>query len=233
MLPKLTSVAICPLAPLFPPESVFESEFTMTWRDEPAPPVELTGRLLMQSGKFRLEVVKINGKSVGTRDFGVVWDSKAKNGFVFSDALQGYAPVLQAVACTNLFTQTMAGENEPIDGHPVSKANVTEMASDGQTMTVQSFRARDLGDLPLKVDSLTGGPVSFVLALSKIHAARLVEELFLPPDGFTKYESETAMLNELADRQQDMSDQRHERAGEAGGGDEGQPEARPRSRGSE
>jgi hypothetical protein len=59
------------------------------------------------------------------------------------------------------------------------------------------------GNLPLQIDLLTS-PHPFTLALSKIQSIIPAEELFLPPDGFTKYESEAAMLDELAARQQSV-----------------------------
>jgi hypothetical protein len=87
------------------------------------------------------------------------------------------------------------------------------MGSDGQTINVQLLRAQDMGNLPLQIYSLNR-PHSFALALSKIQWVKPAEELFLPPDGFTKYESEAAMLNELAARQQNVFGEKHEQGGE-------------------
>jgi hypothetical protein len=83
------------------------------------------------------------------------------------------------------------------------------------SVTVQLLRAQDMGNLPLQIYSLNR-PHSFELALSKIQLVIPAEELFLPPDGFTKYENEAAMLNELAARQQSVFGEKHEQGGEGG-----------------
>lgn len=201
LVPKLTSVTTWPLAVLLTNNGAFESDFTMTLGDASGPPSKLSGQLLVRGGKLRLETAldKSSRKSARMGDFGVIWDEAAHQGFVFSEALQGYAPINRPARYTNLLTQVTAGKNEPIDGHPVDRASVTVMGSDGQTIVVQLLRAEDMGNLPLHIESLNG-PNSFTLALSKIHSVTPPEELFAPPDGFTKYQDETTMLNELETR---------------------------------
>ena len=204
-LPKVASVTATPLAPILTFGTAFESLFTLTLGDNPGVSPQVSGQLVVGGGKLRLEIAKVNGKTLRTGDFGVVWDTVAQRGYVFSEALQGYAPINDPVFCTNLVTQAMAGEVGSIDGHPVKQANVTVMQNDGQTLTVQLSSAGDSKDLPLKIERLTGGDYSFTLALAKIGMITPAEDLFLPPDGFTKYDNETAMLNELTQRQQNMS----------------------------
>jgi hypothetical protein len=236
LLPKLTSVATGPVAVLLTNGNAFRSEFTMTLEDASEPPLQFSGRIFARGGKLRLETAfdKSNGKSMRADDFGVIWDVAAHQGYVFSEALQGYAPINEAVRFTNLPAQVIAGQTERIEGHPVDKANVTVMGNDGQTMILQLLRAQDMGNLPLQIHSFDS-PQSFALALSKIQSVMPAEELFLPPDGFTKYESETAMLNELAARQRNVSGERHEQGGEVGdypqsgihGRNEGVPNTEP------
>jgi hypothetical protein len=45
---------------------------------------------------------------------------------------------------------------------------------------------------------------NFTLTLTKIQPGAPPDELFLPPGGFTKYDSEEALLAELTSRQQEM-----------------------------
>lgn len=231
LVPKLTSVTTWPLALLLTNGQAYEAEFTMTLGGT-EPPVKLSGQLLVRGGKLRLEGAfdKSNPRFKRTGDFGVIWDEAAHQGYVFSEAMQGYAPVSVMVRCTNLVTQVMAGKTERIEGHPVDKANATVMGSDGQTITVALTRAQDLGNLPLKIDSLSGSQ-AFALALSNIQALVPGEELFSPPDGFTKYQSQTAMLEELTSRQLSVTGGKHERIGK---GDSDEPtQTKPRFSGTQ
>ena len=84
--------------------------------------------------------------------------------------------------------------------HPVDKANATFLCSNGQMLSLHMLSAHNLGDLPLRIYSRYP-PQTFLLALSSIQTVRPAEELFLPPAGFTKYESEAVMLDELRVRQ--------------------------------
>jgi hypothetical protein len=205
LLPKFTSVTTWPLAVILTNGSAFESEFTLTLADDSPSPLNLSGQLLVRGGKLRFEAARFNGKAMRAGDFGVIWDASARQGFAFSEALQGYAPISEALHCTNLLTQVTPGETERIDGHPADKRNATIMGSNGQTLILQMLTARDLGNLPLKIFPSADSPYSFALTLSKIQLLVPADELFLPPDGFTKYVSAAAMLDELTDRQQDVS----------------------------
>ncbi|MGA2247193.1 MAG: hypothetical protein ABSH48_19555 [Verrucomicrobiota bacterium] len=218
-LPALTSVTTWPLGVLLTNGSAFESEFSLALEDPSGRPLILSGQLLVSGGKLRLEAARSNGKAMRTGDFGVIWDTSGHQGFVFSEALQGYSPISVAAHCTNLLVQTIGGETERIEGHSVDKSNVTMMRNDGQTMIVQLLRSQD-GNLPLRISSSPNSPFSFVLTLSNIQLLKPADELLLPPDGFTKYESETAMLDELADRQQSVSGVRHQQSSEGGESDQ-------------
>lgn len=215
-LPKLTAVTTWPLALLLTNGSAFGAEFTLTLDNAPKPPLKLSGELLVRGGKLRLEVAKSNGKSLRTGDFGVIWDAAAHQGYIFSEALQGCAPIKETVHCTNLLIQMAPEEAERIDGHPMDKANATVTGSDGQTILVQLLRAKDLGNLPLKIYSPADSPYSFALELSNIQLVKPAEKLFLPPDGFTEYDNATALLDELASRRQNEAGGDNDSAGPGG-----------------
>jgi hypothetical protein len=183
----------------------------------------------VSGGKLRLEAAKSNDKAIRAGDFGVIWDGDVHQGYAFCEALQGYSPVSEAVHCTNLLAQGVVGETERIEGHAVDKVNVTLLRSDGQTMVVQMLRSQDMGHWPLKICWPAETPYSFALALSNFQRVRPADELFEPPDGFTKYGSEAAMLNELADRQQNASGEKPEHSG---AGENNQPVGGHRSPGS-
>lgn len=210
LVPKMTAVTMWPLAVLLTNDSAFESEITLTL-GKAEPPLMLSGQLLVRGGKLRLEGTfeKAGRKPKGMGDFGVIWDEAARRGYVFSEALQGYAPITAAVRCTNVATQVMTETTERIEEHPTDRAKVTVTGSDGQTITVEETRAQDLGKLPLRID-LISGPQPFAMVLSKVVPIVPAEELFSPPDGFTKYTNQTAMLDELWARQHSTSGARHE-----------------------
>lgn len=211
LLPRLTTLTTGAIAVLLANGDAFSADFTMTLEDTSKRSVKISGQIFAHGGKLRLETAF--DKSKRANKFGVIWDVAANQGYVFSEALQGYAPINELVHPTNLLTQSMDAQTDRLEGHLVNKANVTIMGSDGQSMTFQISRAQDMGNLPLKIESLDSPqPVTFVL--SKVQLATPAEELFLPPDGFTKYENETAMLDELEVRQQSVFEGEHESGGD-------------------
>jgi hypothetical protein len=201
LLPRLTSLLTGPVGVLLTNDNALSSQFTMTFAEDLKHPI--SGQILVRGGKIRVEAVFATShkKSAGADGFGLIWDEDSNQGYVFSEALQGYAPLNNAVRYTNILIQAVTNPVERIEGHPVDKANVTVMASDGQNMAFQLMRAQDMGGLPIETKSLSSMQ-AFTLVLSEIRPGNPAVELFLPPDGFTRYESEVAMLTELGIRQQ-------------------------------
>ena len=66
------------------------------------------------------------------------------------------------------------------------------------------WRAADLKGLPLRIQCPSGG-VPLTLTLSKVSLEAVPNDLFLPPNGFTKYESPEAMMTEMALRRVNLS----------------------------
>jgi hypothetical protein len=213
LLPEATSVLTGPAAVLLTNGNACGAEFIMTFPNASPSPLKFSGQMLVSGGKLRLEGTfgKPNRESRRMGDFGLIWNVAAGQGYVFSEALQGYAPINEAIQFTNLVSQVTAAQTERIEGHVVDQVNVTVTDRDGQTTTIQLLRAQDLGNLPLQIHSVDGSH-PFALTLSKIQQVTPAEDLFLPPDGFTKYESEAAMLIELTGRQQSILG-RHEHDG--------------------
>ena len=67
------------------------------------------------------------------------------------------------------------------------------------------WRATDLGGLPLRIACATGG-TPLTLNLSKIRRDPPPNDLFLPPDGFTKYPSAEALMLELMARGESLNE---------------------------
>ena len=214
LLPRVTDEVTGVVAPLLPPDRAFTCDFTMTFQnndqppldDRPAhkdrPPLMVSGQILAGHGKIRLDT-SLNGpkkKAKPGNNFTVVWDAAAGQGSLASEALQGYALISNPVRSTNLATQVMTEPTDRSEGHPVDHANLTVTFSDGHTSVMQVSRARDLGNLPVAIH-FADGPRSVDLVLTKIQPVTPPDDLFLPPEEFTKYATETALLVELASRQ--------------------------------
>lgn len=199
LLPKLTAVFAGPVSSLLTNAAGFQSELAISWDD--TPPLKMEGWIFVEGGKLRIEAGSGSSKRANTGEFGLIWDVAANRGYVTSEALQGYAPIQSAIRVTNLTTQALPGQPQQLQDHPTDKAQVTITGSDGHILRLELTRAQDLGNLPLKIDSTDSGN-SFHLALTKIRSAVQGEDLFLPPDGFTPYGSQTALIEELAARQQ-------------------------------
>ena len=198
LLPRLAAVITGPVGVLLTNENGFSSEFTIQFQDGFGNPLQVSGQVLMRGGKLRLEAVF--AKTMAAGDIGLIWDAASNNGFVFSEDLQGYAPIYGTIRFTNLMTQLVISPIDRMEGHPVEKANVSVKCSDGKSKGYQILGAKDLAGLPLRITSLNSVP-PFTLTLSKVRLELPGDDLFLPPDGFTRYPSETAMLNELGTRQ--------------------------------
>lgn len=210
MLPKLRMLIAGPTAILLTNLAGFQSECVISLADANGAPRNYSGRLFAREGKLRLDTVPGKSKAASTLAFGVIWDATSNRGYVFSDALQGYAVLAGSDRFTNFLT-SVAGQPEKMDGHVVDNAEVTAIGLGSQIMVLQLKRAQDLGNLPLQIRQ-PDEPNSFTLRLVKIQTVVPPEEIFLPPDGFTKYESETAMLEELVARQHNVFESKPEGA---------------------
>jgi hypothetical protein len=209
MLPKLRAMMTGPTALLLTNLGGFQSECVISLADANGTLRNYSGRLFARGGKLRLETVPGKSKSASTHAFGVIWDAAASRGYVFSDALQGYAVLAGSDRFTNLLTSAV-GQPEKLEGHAVDSVDVTAIGVVNQKMVLQLNRAQDLGNLPMQIRK-PDETNSFALRLTKVQEIVPPEELFLPPDGFTKYESETALLDELLTRQRSVFESKQER----------------------
>jgi hypothetical protein len=200
-LPKLTSLFAGPVSMLLTNTGGYQSEMTISWNE--TPPLKVSGQLFVSGGRIRIEAETDGSKRANTGGFGLIWDVAANRGYVISEPLQGYAPIEGTIRVTNITTGALPDQPEKIENHLADKAQVVVLESDGQMLHFQLARAQDLGNLPLQINSIDPAN-SYQLALTKIQPLTPSEELFLPPDGFTKYDSETALLAELTARQQDV-----------------------------
>jgi hypothetical protein len=153
----------------------------------------LSGQLLCEGSHLVFSPAR------GDRTF--VWDARERNGFILSEALQGYAPFSSPTQITNVATvsETAGPASERVNGHPGHEVEVTVAMDDGSTARFSVWRASDLNGLPVRIKSLNTNE-NFEVNLSGIQSAKLASTLFGPPDGFTKYENPDIMAGELAMR---------------------------------
>jgi hypothetical protein len=223
-LPELTPVLTGPAGTLLTSSGDFESDWTLTLDNAPEPTLNLTGKLFVRGGKLHLETAPGKSKAIGVNELGLIWDAATARGWVYSEALQGYASIDGATQFTNLHTAMLADAPFTLAGHPVDHATATCTGSGGSTLVLQLVRARDLGNLPLQIQS-TIGNIVFNLTLNQVKPTQPADAFFLPPDGFTAYKSETALVEELSIRQESVfGEQTFRPVGETGAGETGGPD---------
>ena len=166
----------------------------------------VSGQLLARGGKllFLPDADKTQKKPARSVGISYLWDVAQGSGYVLSEALQGYAPVSSRARCTNLVAEIHDAAPQRIDGHPCVAQTMTMSASDGSMVRFEAWQATDLNGLPVRVASAANS-ASFTLNLSKVRLAPQPGGLFVPPSGFTRYNSVEAMMTELALRQQNLS----------------------------
>jgi hypothetical protein len=133
-------------------------------------------------------------------EFSFVWDTATGVGFVMSEALQGYATVAIKSAVTNVWVAAGQPIAEKINGQPCEVAQALVQFSDGKTSVFDVFRASTLRGFPLRIRSGTNTP-PLTVEFSKVRFETPPEDLFVLPEGYTKYPSPEAISDELAARQ--------------------------------
>ena len=174
----------------------------------PANGVELAaGELLGRGGKllFAPGPGKAAAKRARAEDFAFIWDVAANRGCMLNDPLQGYAPISYGRLFTNLTTSATLNQSaaENVAGHPCQQSEVTVAADDGSASVFRVWRATDLKGLPVRISGASDGtPVT--LTLSKVRLEAVPNDLFQPPNGFTKYDTAEGLINELSSRRHNL-----------------------------
>jgi hypothetical protein len=114
--------------------------------------------------------------------------------------LQAYAPIAASVEVTNIIWQTSTATEEQAGGHPCRRVEAVVQSSDGSSAQFAVWQAEDEKRFPVRIVSAESGP-GLTLDFTDIRLELPPPELFFPPDGFTKYETPTALMNELIVRQ--------------------------------
>jgi len=144
---------------------------------------------------------KLHTRTDGRYSF--LWNVSSNGGYVLSEALQAYAPVASPRQYTNVASQ-LSREAGKIAGHPCERAMFTTSTSDGQTESFEAWRAADLNGLALETRA-AGSEPGVIVRLTRVQPGRISLELFEVPDGFTRYATLDALVNELMLRQQNRA----------------------------
>lgn len=178
----------------------------------------VSGELWGRGGK--LLFVPQTGKSGGKRSnrghLSFLWDMATNGGYIFSEALQGYAPISSNVRVTNVAATAATSQAARLqaEGHPCELAEVVVATSDGATANLQVWRATDLKRFPIRMQS-EAHATPLTVRFAKIRLEAVPSELFRVPDGFTRYDSAEALMNELGWRQMSTRQRVPEGAGPA------------------
>ena len=163
----------------------------------------VSGRLSAAQGRLCFESDAI-GKKLSGR-FGIVWDTRTRQGFVTSEDLQGVAPITATNRYTFIEESPDASPGADQDGHPVKTSLVTLARDDGQMVKFRVWQAADLNALALRIEPLSDAAAP-VIALSDIGRTSPPAGIFLPPDDFTKYAGAFSLLDELIIRAHNVYD---------------------------
>jgi hypothetical protein len=168
----------------------------------------VSGELMGQGGNllFAPGVNKNTPKKSLAGSSAFIWNVPGNRGYVLNDPMQAYAPFSPSIQFTNFTAAPSRGSaaSEKIAGHPCQPTDAIVAASDGSIAAFRVWRATDLKGLPLRIVSTSSG-APLTLNLSKVHLEKLPEDLFLPPNGFRKFDSGEAMVNELAARHHNLN----------------------------
>ena len=160
-----------------------------------------SGQLLGRGSKLIFAMEPPSGERKRAGGYSYIWDVATQSGFLLSEPMQGYAPMVSAVQHTNVVFQPAPGRSgtETIEGYRCEHTVATVTSSDGATTAFQVWRTADSRSFPVRITPVDRPGMT--LSLSKIRMEAPPSPLFLPPDDFTRFESPDAMVSELLVRQ--------------------------------
>jgi hypothetical protein len=180
----------------------FSAKLTASISSDNGVPRTMAGDLLGREGSLIFQPQSaVKGKrarSEGGMFF--IWNETAQAGFVLSDPLQAYAQTAMTVQPTNVVLDATGAVEEEANGHPCRRIEAVVQSSDGSTEHFKVWEAEDAKFFPVRIRT-SPGPREMVLNFYELRLELPAPQLFSPPDGFTKYNSPMALMNELIVRQ--------------------------------
>ncbi|MGA2748872.1 MAG: hypothetical protein ABSG59_08865 [Verrucomicrobiota bacterium] len=166
----------------------------------------VSGDLLEREGRLIFQpAAPVKGKKARmAAGMFFIWREDNHDGFVCSDALQGYAPVSASSVPTNVVLDASTAAEDQANGHPCRRLDALVESSDGSSARFHVWQAEDAKKFPVRIVSASG-PNGLTLNFTDVHLDLPAPELFYPPDGFTRYATPVALMNELILRQTAVS----------------------------
>jgi len=160
-----------------------------------------SGQLLCSGSKVMF-IPRYGSKKERVTGGGVtfIWDVSEPRGIVMSESLQAWAPYTARVNPTNVVIVESKGSRQKINDHLCEWQDKVVQMNDGFATLFRVWQAVDLKNVPVQISTATN-PAPSTVILSKIRLESFAPELFTAPEGFTKYSSAEAMMDELAVRQ--------------------------------
>jgi hypothetical protein len=195
-----------PMAVLFTNVDGFSAKLAEFKPSAPGGPHILGGDVLGREGSLIYQPVNaVKGKrarSEGGMFF--IWNEAAHTGFVLSDPLQAYAPAASKLQPTHVTLNTSGAVEEQANGHPCRRLEAVVESSDGSTERFTVWQAEDARHFPVRIQTASG-PGQITLNFSDVRLELPPTQIFAPPEGFVKYNTPVALMNELIVRQTDMA----------------------------
>jgi hypothetical protein len=163
----------------------------------------LTGELLERDGWMIFQQsVPVKGKHAAAMSGALffIWDTGGDKGYVLSEALQGFAQAASSVKATNFDVDAKNAVAEEVNGRACHRVEAVAALSDGSSQRFTEWQADEGGHLPIRLRWLMAGKQT-TLDFSDVRLEEPRQELFAPPEGFTRYDSPVALMNELMVRQ--------------------------------
>ncbi|MGA2864567.1 MAG: hypothetical protein ABSF95_08765 [Verrucomicrobiota bacterium] len=194
-----------PMAVLLTNASGFSCHVVMSVGSPANPGERVAGELLGRGTQllFVPDANSLAGKRFAKRGFSFIWDAAGQRGYLLSEALQGYAPISSPVQATNVVVRASRPAPERAGGHPCQQTEVEVASNNGTRALFRVWRAADLKGFPICIVTAAPGRPLAVNA-SKLRLEAPSSRLFLPPDGFTRYDSAETMMAEMAMRQENL-----------------------------
>jgi hypothetical protein len=191
-----------PVAVLFTNVDGFSAKLTASLPGADGGRRTMSGDLLGRQGALIFQPANaVKGKrarSEGGMFF--IWSEMTHSGYVLSDPLQAYAPIAASAAPTNVALNTTGAVQEEANGHPCRRIEALVQCGDGSSERFQVWEAQDARHFPVRIRT-GSGPREMTLELSDLRLELPPAAVFGPPEGFTRYDSPVALMNDLIIRQ--------------------------------
>jgi len=166
----------------------------------------VTGDLLGRQGALIFQPASaVKGKrarSEGGMFF--IWSEPLRTGYVLSDPLQGYAPTADPIGPTNVVINTVGAVEEEANGHPCRRVEAVVQSGDGSSERFQVWEAEDAKHFPVRIRT-ESGKREMTLDFSQLRLELPPAAVFGPPEGFVRFQTPVALMNELIIRQSTLA----------------------------